>query len=474
MKYRLMVIDDEVDARLVYYQRVFTESEFELILIRSPQELEGKATTPVDGYVVDVFLDQGNWSGVGTADALFAKFLRKPPRPTPTFVVSRNWGDPTAIKVLNSLSRQPHVDVLSYLSWQEFERVFKEDDDSSNLWALRAKILDDLTIWHEESAFLPGDDQPIRVLLLADLQYGDPHTSASAVFDEHWIARALKRDDLVPDLVVLAGDISYSGSQHEYELAKQKLETNLFQYMWGKSEAEKMRDRIIMVPGNHDINLRFSACCQHDWNRDTRKWIRTEGALDAQGYALEPFKKFVSELTGSRSWELHSGNSYVDRRFEHIGLRFYLLNSVSKLTVGNPTQAEFSATQLEAINTSLGSDDRPDHYFNIAVSHHAIQAGNPKAIQMADWENVGKQFFAFQKIGMWMYGHYHKPSVVPIESEIKGVQAPTLKIRPSESVRRGFTLVELMRSGGRVTDTRVYFYSLDDSGVLENEKPTAR
>jgi hypothetical protein len=476
MKYKLMLIDDQIDSRQAHYRQVFPESTYDVVVVRSPKELEEKVrTTPVDAYIVDVFLDQGNWTSVGNADALFSKYLRKPPRPTPTFVVSQNWGDPNAVQIVNALNRQPHVDILRYLSWSEIESVSKAGNDDPSFLAFNAKVLDDLTIWHEKSAFFPADDKPVRILLLADLQYGDPHTSASAVFDENWIVRALKRDNLVPDLVVLAGDISYSGSPDEYQLARKKLDSSLFQYMWGQSEAEKMRDRIIVVPGNHDVNLRFSACSQYDWNRDSRSWsARAGNPVDAQGYALEPFKKFAHELTGSRSWELHRGGSYVDRRFEHIGLRFYLLNSVANLTVGNPTQAEFGASQIEEINMSLGSDDCPDNYYNVAVSHHGIQAGNPKAIQMFDWENVGKQFFTFHKIQLWMYGHYHKPQVVPIDDQLKGIQAPTLKIRPAESVRRGFTLVELLRTGNKVSDRNVYFYQLDDSGVLEKERPSPR
>jgi len=54
---------------------------------------------------------------------------------------------------------------------------------------------------------------------------------------------------------------------------KEKLEENLMELMWGVDSLDKMRERVILVPGNHDVNLRFASCEKYDWNRDDKAWI---------------------------------------------------------------------------------------------------------------------------------------------------------------------------------------------------------
>lgn len=488
MKYKLMIVDDSIQEREAQYRKVFPSSQFDLVIVDSPLHLADIIKeTPVDAYVVDVFLNQGNWAPIGDAGGLFSQILCNVPRPTPVFLVSQKWGNKNVIPILNSVNRHRDIDVLRYLAWPEFQRAAKDKRNNIDLTVLQDKILDDLSIWHERSTFRPSDDQNIRLLLLADLQYGDSHTSDLAVFDENWIVQTLKRDNLLPDFVVIAGDVAFSGAPREFDLAKSKLDENLFQYMWGTRQAEAMRDRIIVVPGNHDVNLRLAACNQYDWDRDKKRWMAKDSSMAndhagkdlevdrSRNYALEPFRQFAHALTGSRAWESHFNSSRVDRRFEHIGIRFYLLNSVSQASIDAPNGAEFSADALGKITRSLGCNDKPDDFFNIAVSHHGIQIGNPKSIQMNDWESVGKQFFKMHKVGLWMFGHYHKGDFNPIEDSRLGLlQAPTLKIRPAEDVRRGFTLVELIRENGKVIGIDIFFYGLGEKGVTEKERPVPR
>lgn len=64
--------------------------------------------------------------------------------------------------------------------------------------------------------------------------------------------------------------------------------------------------------------------------------------------------------------------SWVDRRFTHCGIRFFILNSVAGLSSSRPDYAAFSESALRSINRSLVGDD-PDSTFSIAVSHHGLR-----------------------------------------------------------------------------------------------------
>lgn len=498
-KYKLMIIDDYLVERKNAYCHIFSEENFEPIFVESCAMLREIAQkTPVDGYVVDAILDTGDWAHIGTAAKLFAEILSAPPRPGPVFMISHFWGKPEVTEILTEINKRKNVEVVRYLAFQEFEQALEESQKSLNhdenaiqsakTAALRSKVLDDLSIWHEFSSFRPDSDDSIRILLLADLQYGDIHTSKSAKFDEHWVGKALRRDGLMPDIIVLAGDIAFTGAPHEYQIAKSKIE-DLMRFMWTKDQLNIKRERIILVPGNHDVNLRFAACDGWNWERDNKKWAKkevsnqpvpTEGEVYSchQDFALEPFRQFARDLTGSRAWDEGRSQCRVDRRFERCGIRFFLFNSITELNIEKPTKAKFDEAALRKITEGLGVDDKPDDVFSMAVSHHGVQSGQ-SSVQIENWNEVGKQYFNEHKIRLWMFGHYHENSAYPLKEKpfnktphLAIVQAATLKICPEEGDDRGFSLIELHRRDGQVTAVDEYFYRLDKNGVAQ-DKPSA-
>ena len=55
---------------------------------------------------------------------------------------------------------------------------------------------------------------------------------------------------LAPDLVVFSGDLAFSGSTEEYSLARDWLENHL----WPAFPSDLPRARLLLVPGNHDVD----------------------------------------------------------------------------------------------------------------------------------------------------------------------------------------------------------------------------
>jgi len=482
MAYKIMIIDDARDRREEDYIKVFSGSDFEPLFIWSRREFEQNRETPVDGYVLDILLNTGDWGDTNAAE-LLKETIQFAPRPAPVFLVSQLWGDEKVLKCLKQAG-ESSAKVVQYLAWSEFQQATGDDDSAANrMDALRNKLLFELDRWHGRSSFRPKPDETIRLLLLADVQFGDPSTDPKATFSEHWIAHALKKDNLLPDIVVVAGDISHSGRPDQFALAEERLNIDLMGQLWGSHNIDNMRDRIVISPGNHDVNLRFSACDNRKFNIKSTMfeddpnpmcWSGSIPFLRHHDYALEPFRRFAHRLTRDRNFEHSTSLSWVDRRFLHCGIRFFNLNSVADLSSTMPNSASFSETALREINRSLDDSD-PESIFSIAVSHHGLRpdGASTSDTEVSNWLSLGRDIFSMHKIRLWLYGHYHEFEARSLNSKpfdttpLWLVQAPTSRI---SRTTRGFCLIELCRKFGKVTDAFVNHYVLEHGTSVKKER----
>jgi hypothetical protein len=99
-----------------------------------------------------------------------------------------------------------------------------------------------------------NQNQPIRFLHLSDI-----HFTAGKAWDADPILRALARfiaqevkGGLIPDLVVITGDLAFAGTADEYRLARDWQDNQL----WPALPDGFPRDRLLLVPGNHDVDRR--------------------------------------------------------------------------------------------------------------------------------------------------------------------------------------------------------------------------
>lgn len=400
MKYKLMVIDDD-KGRHEVYKKVLLDSEFETLYIWTRRDFEGKKETPVDGYVVDIFLNKGDWGDTNAAE-LLKNYIQTAPRPAPVFFVSQLWRDNKVLDILKQAG-DSSAKVVQYLAWSEFEEATLENETATvRMNALRNKLLFELDHWHGRSGYRPEPNETIRILLLADVQFGDQKTDPKATFTEQRIALTLKQDELLPHLMVVAGDVSHSGRPDQFALAEDRLANDLIGTLWGMNNIDRYRDRIVLVPGNHDVNLRFSACDNRKFNPTLKIFEDETPVPDADNghyirhhdYALEPFRRFARRLTRDRNWEGSRNMSWVDRRFLHCGIQFFVMNSVSELSASMPDHASFNEYDLREIGRSL-RDDAPDSIFSIAVSHHGLRpAGAGDSVkEVSNWLTVGSDFF---------------------------------------------------------------------------------
>ncbi|HEX2417392.1 MAG TPA: pentapeptide repeat-containing protein, partial [Micromonosporaceae bacterium] len=163
-----------------------------------------------------------------------------------------------------------------------------------------SKALRDLPELRRTSARNPNRAAEVCLLHLADLQFGAQHgfggdglTEADRRHDRlagrllEDLSRLRERHGVTPDLVTVAGDIAEWALPKEYEAAYEFLDdlaTGL-----GLS-----RDRIVLVPGNHDVNRK--KCQAYFLSREG------EGEKAVRPYwpKWEPYASFVERFHGHR------------------------------------------------------------------------------------------------------------------------------------------------------------------------------
>jgi 3',5'-cyclic AMP phosphodiesterase CpdA len=94
--------------------------------------------------------------------------------------------------------------------------------------------------------------QPIRILHISDVHFrlgkawdAEPVLREFAGFIEREMA-----DGLVPDVVIFSGDMAFSGSKAEYDIAR----TWLNEQLWPALPDGMPGDRLLLIPGNHDVD----------------------------------------------------------------------------------------------------------------------------------------------------------------------------------------------------------------------------
>lgn len=99
-------------------------------------------------------------------------------------------------------------------------------------------------------------ETPARILHFSDI-----HFRAGTQWDSDPVLRALSRfiaaevaDGLAPDLVAITGDLGFAGTAEEYALARIWLDQELWPRLAPTSSRPLPRDRLLLVPGNHDVD----------------------------------------------------------------------------------------------------------------------------------------------------------------------------------------------------------------------------
>lgn len=204
-----------------------------------------------------------------------------------------------------------------------------------------------------------------------------------------------KKNDLVPELIVVTGDVAYSGIKAEYDAAE-----TFFDKLLSKTGLEK--NRLFIVPGNHDVNrkpYRPTDIPQYD----TMKKLNDE--LENDGYRADLFKGLTAYFDFVKRYCPHQKSAHGDlvpfvERYKTIaGKQICLvgLNSAwmcrKSTDEGKIAIGEYQVVKAMAELKGKGSTD-----LTISLFHHPLQWL---------WPDDRKILKTYLKGSMILSGHLH-------------------------------------------------------------------
>lgn len=466
--FRIMIIDDD-PTRKEKYEAVL-KANYELIFITKASDIIQIDSERVHAYLVDVILD--DWDNELPQDATEKSLsyilgkIKQQCSECPVFLISnlhqQNSGQyDQSISELFRPAFKYHIN--HFFAWSEF---------SESKQSVIGTIDLQLRKHFSRSALFVKPDDPVIILHLSDLQFGDPETSDSAFLSEKTIAKELRKQELIPDIVVFSGDISYRSHSEEYERAHNWI-LDLFKAF--SPNGTFQGDRALLVPGNHDVNIQLGLSGLLGYNFKTDKPnMKGKDFKDYSEYGFVPFMKFAARLTENQRWSYFDNKlNLVLDNFLHLGLRFYLLNSCSEFEQSEINRAGVDESSMTNLSTHTVIKE-PEHVFSIAVSHHGpswqYQPRKEKSIE--NWPKVAK-FLENVDCGLYLHGHVHAcdARLYGAGNSIKNmllVKAGTPHLKPGsreEDEPRGFNIIKLIRNNGLVIAIQYYKVNMIKSTI---------
>lgn len=253
----------------------------------------------------------------------------------------------------------------------------------------------------------------LSILHLSDLHFG---TEANA---QSWyeqltadLTRELGCERL--DCAVLSGDIANRSTKAEYAAAKSFLDKLCQRFSLSKS-------RLVIVPGNHDINWPLSEKAYTVMKSKDYKGPRSDGRVIDKGEYLEArveakylrrmdlFRAFYEAVKGERYPADHADQATI-HAFPDLGLVFLGLNSAWQLDHHFTRRAGIDPRALTAALEQLDRD-RATHSdcHKIAVLHHPLSSEYEDRIK----DHGFMERLAVAGFRLTLHGHIHKAQALP-------------------------------------------------------------
>lgn len=273
------------------------------------------------------------------------------------------------------------------------------------------------------------------------LHISDLHRDSGSAITTDSLLESLRRDRErytadgipAPDLAVVSGDIVYGVNSNSPEadalLKKQYVEAATFLTGLADMFFHGDRDRVILVPGNHDIShphviratestaiptdatQRALLASQLSEDNSTWRWVASDFALrrlvdqDMYGRRLEPYAEFYIDFYASkRSFSLDPSKQFAVHDLAHLGLVVVGLSSCCDNDLFN--RAGRIHPDCVAGATRAVAGHVKDGRVALAVWHHNL-AGGPKDADYVDADVLQSLIDGGFVVGL--HGHQHRP-----------------------------------------------------------------
>ena len=472
---RIIIIDDEA-ARLNMYQTlfaVFKDGSEDLTFVSSYEDYSHCVQNlyKFDLVVLDAYL----WDGEDAISVLRKAKLGK----TPVVIIS----DKFFIKYevnhdFLELMKNPNViEIMDLKSYS----ISEEKDINTFQFKIRLAIAQ----YYNHTSEYKDDDETIRILHMSDMQFGGA-VSDLAYMDEARIPDLLRQNNMIPDLILVSGDIVNNGLPEQYTEALnwfKRFSNNLWEWsVSGNITSEEMPpriyDRFIFVPGNHDFNMDVTCASQYEFDWKNHTFIKRSAATDKYtSLGFYYYNEFLNQFYHNEKTENYSRSFIINAKYAPWGLQFVLLNTATTISPDNPSPGKKGPTVIDFDDASnVISDNKAiKSSFNIVLSHYSpVDMG-----WMGGDESKQRSWTRFKSIlgrlnaPMICFGHLHQ-ELIP---EINRNAVPNFISCPSPSLRLdgtartegsmpGFNIIELTRNNKMVTNINIIQCRIDGNGMI--------
>src|SRR5258708_3236125 len=152
----------------------------------------------------------------------------------------------------------------------------------------------------------------LKILHISDLHFSENGVAQDNVLNSLSMKiEELCKLEIKPNLLVITGDIAYSGKAAEYDRAREFIDRIT-------KHCEITVDKIFMIPGNHDVDRTKIKAEHKNWwynfkcEQDLNQVLSSEIALPAVESTTDSYFQFVKErMTGTT--EIGKYSEYVSK-----------------------------------------------------------------------------------------------------------------------------------------------------------------
>lgn len=479
-KFKLLIIDDD-SSREDDYRKIFNDEDFQLIFLFEKHIFFDINPHEYDCFVIDISLD--NWTSEDDVEYMFKRVVEKIGKEKPLILVSSKIGE--VIHWTNELLKDDYQTIYT-IALEEItveEKGFKKIKSSETSQIICNNIINLLCQNLNVSSFKKGANEDINILHISDIQFGDKTFSQSLcdAFPDSFF-RFADEHSIKIDFIVVTGDIAFDGSPSQFEKAHEWFK-KLSLRVLGNTNCT---DRILFIPGNHDINLSLSALNNYQYKYPsvgaTEKkieYIERETFInDYTLYALDPFKDFAFKTTKNIEWLTNPNLSFFNSRFSFLGIRFLHLNCNLPYEQLGESKAQFGLESLHLEKLQKDIDTFKKSIPTIVLAHPSPTGlgYNDDGYSSSEWRTFSN-LLVNCNAKLFLYGHTHNninANKMPL-SEGKSIirsGSSTLFVEPGHiGGNRSFKILHLIRENNSVINYKENQYLLlTDGRILPDSK----
>ena len=467
IKTNILVIDDEASSKYGKNDRTpaYKSIEKSKIIGRtvsvdfatSLDDATSKINTGnYDLAIIDVLLPNwGDKEGEG-----FKSIVLDASKLMPVAIVSSGW-DQSSMKYVRQVFQldTSDIDIRLLFKWQEIADV-----ETVKLVALQ--LDKELRRFHSLSDLNLSPSDSIKILHLSDLHIGSEKPTLTGANLRRVKDKIFERWPSGPDLIVVSGDISNTGHPDEYKKAEK-----WFQELSGLLSFSLPSNKLLLIPGNHDVNVALAASRQISINEDKSLNINSGSEYEESGlasYANAPFQQFARKVTKQAAFidDFPLGH-WVETSFIHHNILISGFNSSTNIKTDAwpkrfiDTNAIMAVEDVIKEKSSITSHD----LFHISISHHCpVKSGKADEPIQNHTDYTTHLVETKAKPNVIFHGHEHSRDYHLYDGEILIVSAPTPTKkedgRPPDTAR-GFNMLEIIREDLAVKSVKASSCSLE-------------